>query len=165
VLPAVQTNAQLLQGALPGATIAPAAGAGAAGPSAANPCALGITYFPVGGDNRPTGWTQVVQQNAGNTASDQMVRIALAGYPIPMLYMAPVSVFTEVNGAVPGQCVGGAANGVLTRPAAFTITWALAGTGGVIGPFTKGSKQDPPANVTLNAVPQLPDVSVGRQRN
>jgi hypothetical protein len=94
-----------------------------------------------------------------------MVRIALAGYPIPMLYMAPVSVFTEVNGAVPGQCVGGAANGVLTRPAAFTITWALAGTGGVIGPFTKGSKQDPPANVTLNAVPQLPDVSVGRQRN
>jgi hypothetical protein len=35
----------------------------------------------------------------------------------------------------------------------------MAGTGGVLGPFTKGSKQDPPANVTLNAVPQLPDVS------
>ncbi|WIA36760.1 hypothetical protein OEZ86_008026 [Tetradesmus obliquus] len=153
----VQTNAQMLQGAMPGATIAPAAGAGAAGPSAANPCALGITYFPVGGENRPTGWTQAVQSNAGNTAADQMIKVALAGYPIPMLYMAPVSVFTNVNGAVPGQCLGGAVNGVLTRPAAFTITWALAGTGGVLGPFTKGSKQDPPANVTLNAVPQLPD--------
>ncbi|KAF6263554.1 hypothetical protein COO60DRAFT_415468 [Scenedesmus sp. NREL 46B-D3] len=151
----VQTNAQLLQGAQPG-TIAPVAGA-AAGPSAANPCALGITFFPAGGDNKPTGWTQAVQANAGNTASDQMVKIALAGYPIPMLYLAPVSVFTEVNGAVPGQCMGGAASGVLTRPAAFTITWALAGIGGVIGPFTKGSKQDPPANVTLSAVPQLPD--------
>lgn len=101
-----------------------------------------------------------MQGNAGNTASDQLMKIALAGYPIPMLYMAPVSVFTQVNGQIPGQCLGGAATAVLTRPAAFTITWALAGTGGVLGPFTKGSKQDPPANVTLNVVPQLPDVSL-----
>jgi len=99
-----------------------------------------------------------VQQNAGNTAKDQMIKIALAGYPIPQLYMAPVSVFTQVNGQVPGQCIGGPA-GVLTRPAVFTITYAIAGTGGTIGPFTKGSKQDPPANVTLNIVPRLPDVS------
>jgi len=121
---------------------------------------MGITFFPANGDNRPTGWTQAVQQGAGNTVSDQMTKIALAGYPIPQLYMAPVSVFTQVNGQVPGQCIGsGAANGVLTRPAAFTLTWALAGTGGVLGPFTKGSKQDPPANVTLKLVPQLPDVS------
>jgi hypothetical protein len=41
----------------------------------------------------------------------------------------------------------------------FTITYAIAGTGGTIGPFTKGSKQDPPANVTLPIVPRLPDVS------
>jgi hypothetical protein len=119
---------------------------------------MGINFFPANGDNRPTGWTQAVQQGAGNTVSDQMTKIALAGYPIPQLYMAPVSVFTQVNGQVPGQCIGsGAANGVLTRPAAFTLTWALAGTGGVLGPFTKGSKQDPPANVTLKLVPQLPD--------
>eukprot|EP00882_Tetradesmus_deserticola_P004386 GHRQ01004630.1.p1 GENE.GHRQ01004630.1~~GHRQ01004630.1.p1 ORF type:complete len:505 (+),score=154.95 GHRQ01004630.1:71-1585(+) len=149
----VQTHAQLLQGAQPGATIAPAA----AGASAANPCALGITFFPPGADNKPTGWTQPAQANVGNTASDQMVKTALAGYPVPMLYMAPVSVFTQVNGAVPGQCMGGTVDGVLTKPAHFTITWALAGAGGVIGPFTKGSKQDPPANVTLSAVPDIPD--------
>eukprot|EP00882_Tetradesmus_deserticola_P028319 GHRQ01031546.1.p1 GENE.GHRQ01031546.1~~GHRQ01031546.1.p1 ORF type:complete len:199 (+),score=52.44 GHRQ01031546.1:509-1105(+) len=153
----VQTHAQLLQGAQPGATIAPAA----AGASAANPCALGITFFPPGADNKPTGWTQPAQANVGNTASDQMVKTALAGYPVPMLYMAPVSVFTQVNGAVPGQCMGGTVDGVLTKPAHFTITWALAGAGGVIGPFTKGSKQDPPANVTLSAVPGIPDVSGG----
>jgi hypothetical protein len=120
---------------------------------------MGITFFPTGGDNRPTGWTQPVQANAGNTAQDQMIKIALAGYPIPQLYMAPQSVFTQVNGQIPGQCLGGPA-GILTRPAVFTITYAIAGTGGTIGPFTKGSKQDPPANVTLNIVPRLPDVSV-----
>lgn len=126
-----------------------------------DPCALGITFFPRGGESKPTGWTQAVQSNAGNTAQDQMVKIAMAGYPIPQLYMAPVSVFTDVNGKVPGQCIGGPP-GVLTRPAVFTITYAIAGTGGTIGPFTKGSKQDPPANVTLPIVPRLPDVSVVR---
>lgn len=160
VICAVDASAQMLQGAMPGAQIAPAAAvAGPSGPSAANPCAMGLTFFPPGGENRPTGWTQAAQGNAGNTAQDQMIKIALAGYPIPMLFMAPVSVFTQVNGQIPAQCLGGAAAGVLTRPAAFTITWALAGTGGVLGPYTKGSKQDPPANVTMNAVPQLPDVS------
>jgi hypothetical protein len=119
---------------------------------------MGITFYPTGGDNKPTGWTQPVQANAGNTATDQVVKIALAGYPVPQLYMAPTSVFTQVNGQIPGQCIGGP-NGVLTRPAVFTITYAIAGTGGTLGPFTKGSKQDPPANVTLAVVPRLPDVS------
>lgn len=124
---------------------------------------MGLTFFPAQGDNLPTGWSQAVQQAAGNTQSDQMLKIALAGYPIPQLYMAPVSVFTQVGGSVPVACVTGqnaAGAGVLTRPAAFTITWALAGQGGQLGPYLKGSKQDPPANVTLNFVPQLPDVSV-----
>lgn len=70
----------------------------------------------------------------------------------------------QVGGSVPVACVTGqnaAGAGVLTRPAAFTITWALAGQSGQLGPFLKGSKQDPPANVTLNFVPQLPDVSRG----
>lgn len=120
---------------------------------------MGINFFPAGGENKPTGWTQAVQASAGNTAPDQLVTIALAGYPIPQLYMAPVSVFTQVGGQIPGQCFGGSTPGVLARPAAFTITWAVGGIGGQLGPFTKGSKQDPPANVTLNMVPQLPDVS------
>ncbi len=64
----------------------------------------------------------------------------------------------QVNGQVPAECVGGAAPGVLVRPATFKITWALAGTGGVLGPFTKGSKQDPPASVELPSVELLPDV-------
>jgi hypothetical protein len=153
-------NAQLraaLPGALPGAVPAAGAGrAGAAGAGVKDPCALGITFFPRGGESKPTGWTQAVQANAGNTAQDQMIKIAMAGYPIPQLYMAPMSVFTEVNGKVPGQCIGGPP-GVLTRPAVFTITYAIAGTGGTIGPFTKGSKQDPPANVTMPIVPRLPD--------
>jgi hypothetical protein len=139
-------------GALPGG------GAGGRSGGAADPCALGINFFPVGGDNRPTGWTQAVQANAGNTASDQLIKIALAGYPLPMLYMAPVSPFTQVNGQIPGQCIGGP-NGILTRPAAFTITYAIAGMTGTLGPFTKGSKQDPPANITLPMAPRLPDVS------
>jgi hypothetical protein len=133
----------------------------AAAPAARGPCDMGLTFFPPRGDNLPTGWSQAVQQANGNTANDQMLRIALAGYPIPQLYMAPVSVYTQVGGSVPVQCVTGQpsnAAGVLTRPAAFTITWALAGQSGQIGPFLKGSKQDPPANVTLNFVPQLPDV-------
>lgn len=158
-LRAAGTNAQLLTAAAPQPAIrAGAGGAAAASPAAAGPCALGINFFPTNGENKPTGWTQAVQQNAGNTANDQMIKIALAGYPIPQLYMAPVSVFTQVNGQIPAQCLGGAP-GVLTRPAAFTVTYALAGAGGVLGPFTKGSKQDPPANVTLKQVPQLPDVS------
>lgn len=142
--------------------MAPRAGAaaGAGGRGAADPCALGLTFFPPNGDNRPTGWTQAVQSSAGNTASDQLFKIALAGYPVPQIYMAPVSVFTQVNGQIPGQCIGGPA-GILTRPAAFTITYAIAGTGGTLGPFTKGSKQDPPANVTLAIAPRLPDVSWG----
>ena len=126
------------------------------------PCDMGLTFFPPHGDNLPTGWSQAVQQSAGNPAQDQLMKIALAGYPIPQLYMAPISVFTTVGGSVPIGCVTGQNQpgaGVLTRPAAFTITWALAGQGGQIGPFLKGSKQDPPANVTLNFVPQLPDVS------
>jgi hypothetical protein len=122
---------------------------------------MGLTFFPPRGDNLPTAWSQAVQQANGNTAQDQMLRVALAGYPIPQLYMAPVSVYTQVGGAVPLGCVTGqnaAGAGVLTRPAAFTISWSLAGQGGQIGPFLKGSKQDPPANVTLGFVPLLPDV-------
>ena len=133
--------------------------------AARGPCDLGLTFFPPRGDNLPTGWTQAVQQASGNTAIDQMMKIALAGYPLPQLYMAPVSVYTQVGGSVPLACITGqnaAAAGVLTRPAAFTISWALAGQGGQLGPYLKGSKQDPPANVTLNFVPQLPDVSLCR---
>jgi hypothetical protein len=129
------------------------------------PCDMGLTFFPQQGDNLPTGWSQAVQQAAGNSQPDQMMKIALAGYPIPQLYMAPVSVYTQVGGSVPVACVtgqGAAGAGVLIRPAAFTITWALAGQSGQLGPFLKGSKQDPPANVTLNFVPQLPDVSHGK---
>ncbi|GBF90097.1 hypothetical protein Rsub_02805 [Raphidocelis subcapitata] len=124
------------------------------------PCDMGINFYPQGGDNLPTGWSQAVQQAAGNTLPDQVLKIALAGYPIPQLYMAPVSVYTGVGGSVPIACVTGqsvAGAGVLTRPAAYTITWALAGQSGQLGPFLKGSKQDPPPNVTLNFVPQLPD--------
>lgn len=147
------------------APMAPVAGAGMgiALPAAAQPrgpCDMGLTFFPPQGDNLPTGWSQAVQQANGNTLPDQMLKIALAGYPIPQLFMAPVSVYTQVGGSVPIACVTGqnaAGAGVLTRPAAFTITWALAGQSGQLGPFLKGSKQDPPANVTLNFVPQLPD--------
>ncbi|GBF88776.1 hypothetical protein Rsub_01677 [Raphidocelis subcapitata] len=123
-------------------------------------CDMGLTFFHPSGDNMPTGWSQAVQQAAGNNQPDQLMKIALAGYPIPQLYMAPVSVYTQVGGSVPVACVTGqsaAGAGVLTRPAAYTITWALAGRSGQLGPFLKGSKQDPPPNVTLNFVPELPD--------
>jgi hypothetical protein len=126
-----------------------------------NPCEMGLTFFPKDAENLPTGWSQAVQQAGGNTQPDQLMKIALAGYPIPQLYMAPVSVYTQVGGAIPAACVAGqgaAGAGVLIRPAAYTITWALAGQSGQLGPFLKGSKQDPPPNVTLNFVPQLPDV-------
>jgi len=55
--------------------------------------------------------------------------------------------------------VGGAGAGVgtLARPAAYVVNWQLANQRGQVGPFTKGSKQDPPANITLNFAPQLPD--------
>jgi hypothetical protein len=127
-----------------------------------NPCEMGLTFFPRDAENLPTGWSQAVQQAGGNTQTDQLMKIALAGYPIPQLYMAPVSVYTAVGGSVPATCVTGQGTpgaGVLVRPAAYTITWALAGQSGQLGPFLKGSKQDPPPNVTLNFVPQLPDVS------
>jgi hypothetical protein len=91
-----------------------------------------------------------------------MLPIALAGYPIPQLYMAPVSVFTAVNGEVPLQCLGsaGAGSGILAKPAEFSISYQLGSVAAsTVGPFTKGSKQDPPANVTLSMAPQLPDVS------
>jgi len=125
---------------------------------------MGLTFFPPQGENMPTGWSQAVQQAGGNNQIDQMMKIALAGYPIPKLYMAPNSVYTQVGGSVPVACVTGqnaAGTGVLTRPAAYTITWAIAGQSGQLGPFYKGSKQDPAPNVTLNFVPQLPDVSRG----
>jgi hypothetical protein len=130
-------------------------------------CDMGLTFFPAQGENHPTGWSQAVQQSGGNNHNDQMMKIALAGYPIPKLYMAPASVYTHVGGAIPVSCVPGAsgeATGTLTRPAAYTITWALAGQSGQLGPFLKGNKQDPPPNVTLNFLPQLPDVSLGTAR-
>jgi hypothetical protein len=148
----------------PGVIAPGAAPAAPAIPQPRGPCDMGLTFFPPQSNNLPTGWSQAVQAAAGNTQSDQMMKIALAGYPIPQLYMAPLSVFTQVGGTVPIACVTGqnaAGAGVLTRPAAFTITWAVAGQGGQLGPFLKGSKQDPPANVTISFVPQLPDVSAG----
>jgi hypothetical protein len=123
---------------------------------------MGLTFFPPQGDNLPTGWSQAAQQSSGNTQTDQMMKVALTGYPTPQLYVSPASVYTQVGGSVPVACTAGqsaAGAGVLTRPAAFTITWALAGQSKQLGPFLKGSKQDPPASVTLSSVPKLPDVS------
>lgn len=86
----------------PGAVAAPAAPVPA---QPRGPCDMGLTFFPPQGDNLPTGWSQAVQQSAGNTQVDQMMKIALAGYPIPQLYMAPLSVYTQVRGAAVLVCV------------------------------------------------------------
>ena len=67
---------------------------------------------------------------AGNTRSDIMIKIALAGYPIPSVHLAPVSPYTRVGGQVPVSCVTGQPGtgaAILASPAAFTISWRLAG--------------------------------------
>jgi len=78
-----------------------------------------------------------------------------------MLLISPISPFTTVGGQVPVGCVAGngagGGFGTLVRPAAYTIQWSLAGQGGTLGPFTRGDKQDPPANMTLGFAPNLPD--------
>jgi len=124
------------------------------------PCDLGLTFFPSNGENKPEAWTAISQQSAGNTRQDQLLKVALGGYPIPSLNVAPVSVFTQVGGPVPVSCVIGetaAGEGVLIKPATYTVSYKMAGNGTKVGPFVKGSKQDPPANVSLSAVAQLPD--------
>lgn len=142
--------------------MAPAQGAAAV----QDPCAASLTFFPANYEdsNTPAGWTQSVQSQAGNTRPDQLIKIALSGYPIPSLNIAPASVFTRVGGQMPALCAAGAnapGAAILAVPAQFAITWRMAGQGGTIGPYMKGDKTDPPANVTLGFVPQLPDVSAG----
>ncbi len=148
----------------PAAAIADPLSAAPAAPAAPprGPCDLALTFFPPSSENSPASWSAEAQQGAGNSRADHLLKIALAGYPIPNINVAPISVFTQVGGAVPAGCVtgeAGAAAGVLVKPAVFTVSWSLADKSGKVGPFVKGSKQDPPANVSLAHVPDLTDVS------
>jgi hypothetical protein len=141
--------------------------AASAATSAPSICDYSFTYFPPGreNDNVPEGWTLKKQQKAGNDAPDELLKIALAGYPVPTLQVWPQYFLLNNNTEVPVSCwtpqasaqaFGGTrrlsqtrSNAYVVKPATYKVEYTLMSRNRLAGISPNGSITSPPLSIKL----------------
>jgi hypothetical protein len=130
-------------------------------------CDFAFTHFPPGreNDNVPEGWTQKRQQKAGNDQPDELLKIALAGYPVPNLQVWPIYYLLNNQTEVPLSCWAAQAsaqaftgtrrlaqtrsNAFVVKPATYKVEYMLMNRNRLAGISPNGSLTSPPLSIKL----------------
>jgi hypothetical protein len=130
----------------------------------------------------PEGWTLKKQQKAGNDAPDELLKIALAGYPVPALQVWPQYFLLNNNTEVPVSCwtpqasaqaFGGnrrlsqaRSNAYVVKPATYKVEYTLMSRNRLAGISPNGSITSPPLSIKLeNFGDVVADVSAPAARS
>lgn len=141
---------------------------GAASAASVGLCDFSFTHFPPGLENAnvPEGWTLKKQKKAGNDQPDELLKIALAGYPVPTLQVWPLSYLLNNNTEVPYSCwTPSAAAAVqdgnrrlqqapksgafVVKPATYKVEYTLMNRNRLAGISPNGTLTSPPLSIKL----------------
>lgn len=148
-----------------------------------SPCDFAFTYYPPGRENTnvPDGWNLRNQKAAGNDATNEMLRIVLAGYPVPSLQVWPMHYLLDNDTEVPVTCWAPQSSATVQegtrrlrqatrseayviKPATYKVEYTLMARNRLAGISPNGSATSPPLSIKLEQFGQdvIPDVSTSQ---